>query len=286
MRPGFSVSDRPIAAAVGLDLSALFAPGGGKSAVRSGAATDTVRSAVSGGVRRFSGPEGAEVLVGLAPSSTFTLQLAPGFDLGRRIQSARESLNSAHGLELALSGAALVAGGGDDFWRQARRLSDGVPLGVTVRPGGDPLGVARRFKPDFMELSVSLLDQRLIHSDALAEVAATGVEVRLRTAMLRSLLFLPREGLPLPLADAGPQVSRVRRVIAEAGADPLQAAVGFALSRPEAAVVIVEAASVGEVRALLAAAAAPLPQLDWAALALHHPAALDAEADLYRRVAA
>jgi len=104
--------------------------------------------------------------------------------------------------------------------------------------------------------------------------------------MLRSLLFLPREGLPLPLADAGPQVSRVRRVIAEAGADPLQAAVGFALSRPEAAVVIVEAASVGEVRALLAAAAAPLPQLDWAALALHHPAALDAEADLYRRVAA
>jgi aryl-alcohol dehydrogenase-like predicted oxidoreductase len=155
-------------------------------------------------------------------------------------------------------------------------------LGIAVAPGGDAIGLAKRFKPEVMQVFAGLLDQRLIRMGALSEIASGGVEVQIRTALLHGLLFLPREGLPPALAEAGPQVSRVRRMIAEAGADPLQAALAFALDRPEASAVILEAGSVGEVRAILAAACAPSPQLDWPSLALDHPAALDAEAHLSR----
>ncbi len=153
---------------------------------------------------------------------------------------------------------------------------------LCVACGGDALGLARRFKPELMQVSGGLLDQRLVNTGALEAIAGMDIELHLRTTLLHGLLFLPREGLPAAIAEAGPQVSRVRRAIAEAGADPLQAALAFALDRPEASGVVVEANSAAEVRALLAAACAPSPQLDWPSLALDHPAALDAEPDLRR----
>src|SRR5690606_36251470 len=137
------------------------------------------------------------------------------------------------------------------------------------------LGLARRFKPDVMQLPLSVLDQRLIQDGVLTEVAALGVEVHLRSIFLQGLLFLPRDGLPAPLAGEGPRLSRIRRTMAEAGADPLQAALAFALGRPEASAVIVGVSSAAELRAITAAAAAPAPSLDWGQLALDHPLALD-----------
>ena len=126
-----------------------------------------------------------------------------------------------------------------------------------------------------MQLPASLLDQRLIQDGVLDDIAGRGVELHLRSIFLQGLLFLPRDGLPAGLAAAGPRLSRIRRTIAEAGADPLQAALAFALSRPEASAVVVGVASAAELRAVLAAAAAPAPQLDWGALALDNAVALD-----------
>ena len=71
------------------------------------------------------------------------------------------------------------------------------------------------------------------------------------------------------------RLSRARRLIAEGRSDPLQAALGFALSRPEANAVIVGAATAAELSAVIAAAASPPPDLDWDDMALDDPAALD-----------
>jgi len=64
-------------------------------------------------------------------------------------------------------------------------------------------------------------------------------------------------------------------MIAEGRSDPLQAALGFALSRAEADAVIVGAASAAELQAVIAAAASPPPDLDWDEMALDDPVALD-----------
>jgi aryl-alcohol dehydrogenase-like predicted oxidoreductase len=195
---------------------------------------------------------------------------------------ARDSLERL-GLEradsvLAASAADLLGPEGPGLWRTLKRLKhEGLcaRIGVSLTAEDDPLGVARRFKPDLMQLPVSLLDQRLVTNGTLAELAARGVDVQLRSIFLHGLLFLPGHDLPPALASAAPRLSRIRRMLAEAGADPLQAALAFALGRPEASAVVVGVASAAELRAILAAAAAPSPALDWAGLALDPTIALD-----------
>ncbi|MFN9927694.1 MAG: bifunctional regulator KidO, partial [Phenylobacterium sp.] len=69
--------------------------------------------------------------------------------------------------------------------------------------------------------------------------------------------------------------SRARRLIAEGRSDPLQAALGFALSRPEASAVLVAAATAAEMSAVVAAALSPPPDLDWDEMAIDDPEALN-----------
>ena len=64
-------------------------------------------------------------------------------------------------------------------------------------------------------------------------------------------------------------------MIAEGRSDPLQASLGFALSRPEATAVLVGVASAAELNAVVAAAASPPPDLDWDDMAIDDPNALD-----------
>lgn len=167
---------------------------------------------------------------------------------------------------------------GPALWDRMRKLRDeGLfdRVGVSVYASDDPVGVARRFRPDIVQSPASLLDQRLIVNGALAELAEMGVEVHLRSIFLQGLLFLPPDRVPAPLQAAARGLSRVRRMIAEGRSDPLQAALGFALARPEATTVIVGVNTASELQAVVAAAASPPPDLDWDEMALEDPVALD-----------
>lgn len=283
-------------AKLGLSLAAFAVDLGGaglRGRLARESAHEALRLFARAGACLFDAPEDAESLLESVGDARVTLRLkseALGPDqVEGRLNMVRDRLRRSIAFDALIDGTRLLAPDGDDLWAaalQASRSETCAAVGISVEPGGDALGLARRFKPKLMQVSAGLLDQRLILSGGLEEIAALGIEVHMRTSLLHGLLFLPREGLPPALAEAGPQVSRVRRLIAEAGADPLQAALAFALDRPEASRVIVEADSAGEVRALLAAAASASPDLDWPALALHHAAALDAEGRLGRRAAA
>jgi aryl-alcohol dehydrogenase-like predicted oxidoreductase len=166
---------------------------------------------------------------------------------------------------------------GAAVWARLGQLKDEglfARLGVSVFASDEPVALTRRFKPDVVQAPASLLDQRLIVSGALAEIAGLGVEVHLRSIFLQGLLFLPPDRMPHALRGVSGPLSRVRRMIAEGRSDPLQAALGFALSRPEAHHVIVGVASSAELQAVIAAAASPPPDLDWDDMALEDPAAL------------
>jgi aryl-alcohol dehydrogenase-like predicted oxidoreductase len=166
---------------------------------------------------------------------------------------------------------------GAAVWDRLKQLRDEglfAKIGVSVFASDEPVALTRRFKPDIVQAPASLLDQRLIISGALAEIAGLGVEVHLRSIFLQGLLFLPPDRMPVALRGASGPLSRVRRMIAEGRSDPLQAALGFALSRPEARHVIVGVASAAELQAVIAASASPPPDLDWDEMALEDPAAL------------
>ena len=180
---------------------------------------------------------------------------------------------------MAASAADLAGAEGRAFWDRLERLRDrGLfrRIGVCARIEDGPELLARRFRPDIVELPCNLLDQRAAASGLIEDLAALGVSVHLRSIFAGGVLFAPREDLPAHLVRAGSGVSRARRSLAESRADPMQAALAYALMLPGVDKVSVGVASAGELRAVLAAAHAPTPDLDWAALALDDPAALNA----------
>jgi aryl-alcohol dehydrogenase-like predicted oxidoreductase len=160
------------------------------------------------------------------------------------------------------------------LWLREEGLFDRV--GISAYASDDPAGLARRFRPDVIQAPASLLDQRLLVDGTLKAVRDHGVEVHLRSIFLNGLLFLPPERTPSHLgSEAIQRLSRARRLIAEGRSDPLQALLGFALSREEASAVIVGAATAGELTAVLAAAGSPPPDLDWDDMALENPQVLE-----------
>jgi aryl-alcohol dehydrogenase-like predicted oxidoreductase len=188
---------------------------------------------------------------------------------------------------LGLTGAdsIVVQSAGDLFspygmalWERLLALRDAGlfnRVGISAYASDDPAGLARRFRPDLIQAPVSLLDQRLLMDGSLAAVKALGVEVHLRSVFLNGLLFLPPDRVPSQYKSAAARLSRARRMIAEGRSDPLQAALGFALSRPEADAVIVGAATAAELQAVVAAASSPPPDLDWDDMALDDPDVVD-----------
>jgi aryl-alcohol dehydrogenase-like predicted oxidoreductase len=179
---------------------------------------------------------------------------------------------------LAPSATDLLSPGGPKLWDRLRALKDAGlcrKIGVSVYASDDPVRLARRFKPDVVQAPASLLDQRMLIDGTLSTLADMGIEVQLRSIFLNGLLFLPPDRAPSHLKSAASRISRARRLIAEGRSDPLQAALGFALSRPEASSVLVGVASAAEMSAVIAAASSPPPDLDWDEMAIDDPAALD-----------
>jgi len=210
---------------------------------------------------------------------------APRGDRGPLFVEAEARASLAR-LGLTHADAIMVQSAGDLFspygaawWDCLKSLRDDglfARVGISAYACDDPPGLARRFQPDLIQAPASLLDQRLLVDGSLAAVRDLGVEVHLRSIFLNGLLFLPPDRAPSHLGAASiSRLSRARRLIAEGRSDPLQAALGFALSRPEASAVIVGAATAAELSAVVAAAASPPPDLDWDDMALEDPAALD-----------
>jgi aryl-alcohol dehydrogenase-like predicted oxidoreductase len=194
-----------------------------------------------------------------------------------RASLANLGLDQAYAV-LVHSAADLEGQRGVELWARLRRLqAKGLfrKIGISAYASDDPVRLARRWKPDMMQLPVSLLDQRLVLEGALERLADMGVEIHLRSIFLQGLLFLPPERMPPELASAAPRLVQIRSQLALAGVHPLEAALHYALARPEASAVVAGVTGLLELEALLAAARAPAPDLDWSDLRLDDPFALD-----------
>jgi len=169
----------------------------------------------------------------------------------------------------------LLGDEGSRFWAALQALRDeGLfrRLGIVVYVAEDPVAIARRFKPDLLQVPVSILDQRLVADGSLARLKEMGVEIHVRSIFLQGLLFV--DTLSEKLRHAAPRLAEIKQRIAAAGSTPLQAALAYVLSRPQIDTALVGVTSLGELDEILAAAALPPPALDWACLALDDPLVL------------
>ena len=226
------------------------------------------------------------MLGGLLPRPTpfrITIKAARG-DRGADYVEA-EAHGALNRLGLTCADSIVVQSAGDLFspygaamWERLLMMRDAglfARVGISAYASDDPVGLAKRFRPDLIQAPCSLLDQRLLVDGSLAEIRNLGIEVHMRSIFLNGLLFLPPDRVPTEYQGAAARLSRARRLIAEGRSDPLQAALGFALSRPEADIVIAGAATASELQAVIAAAASPPPNLDWDDMALEDAQIVD-----------
>jgi aryl-alcohol dehydrogenase-like predicted oxidoreductase len=190
--------------------------------------------------------------------------------LNQVIARARQSATTLKADTILVHAAAdLLGPDGDALWSALLRLRDDGAvrkIGISVYVADDPAALAARFRPDVMQLPFSMLDQRLLANGTLQRLRDLDVEIHARSLFLQGLLFLDR--LPEKLSHAGPHLNNIRVRLQNAGTTPLAAALGFVLSRPEIAFGLVGVTSAAELNEIIAAAAKPLPALDWTAFAL------------------
>ena len=189
-----------------------------------------------------------------------------------RARRSLERLGLPRGDTLLVSCADDLAGAeGRALWDRLQALkARGLFRRIGFRAGVEdgPALLARRFQPDVVEIPVNLLDQRAQHTGVLSELAALDVAVHATAVFADGLLFISGEPLPPEMAGHAHALSRIRRRLAEARIDPMQATLAYVMGLPEVSAVIASIASAAELRAVVAAANAPTPALDWAALQL------------------
>ena len=205
--------------------------------------------------------------------SVSTVPVSDGVDrVEARARRSLERLGLPRGDLLLVSAAADLAGAeGRALWDRLLALKDRglyrrIGFCATVEDG--PALLARRFQPDVVQLRCNLLDQRAQHSGVLSELAALDVAVHASSVFADGLLFIGAEALPPERHRHAPTLSRIRRRLAEARVDPMQATLAYAMGLPEVSAVVASIASAAELRAVIAAAHAPTPALDWASLQL------------------
>jgi aryl-alcohol dehydrogenase-like predicted oxidoreductase len=215
----------------------------------------------------------AEAVLGTQDTQGFrivtkTIGIGNGVEaVAARARRSAEILGHADTLLVHAAGD-LKAADGVRLWEALSRLrEEGVfrRIGISAYVADDPVALAKKFRPDVMQIPFSLLDQRLVQSGALAALKDLGVEIHARSLFLQGLLFLPPERLPEKLRPAAPALARIQNLIARSGASALSAALSFALSHKEidhALVGVTTAAELGEILT------APSVTLDWEACAL------------------
>ncbi len=167
------------------------------------------------------------------------------------------SVDRVHGL-LVHSTADLLGPCGTAIFRElerARESNCAARIGCVAYTADELDRLRARFPIEIVQVPLNVLDQRLIASGHLVDLAASGVEVHVRSVFLQGLLLMDPDALPPGMERARDPLSRFRRAADEHGWTPLEAALGFALARREIDVTVVGVQSLAHLDAIGWAAA-------------------------------
>ena len=109
------------------------------------------------------------------------------------------------------------------------------------------------FEPDFVQVPISILDQRLVRSGHLSRLKRMQVEIHVRSVFLNGLLLMNPAELSEFFAPIRGHLESLRVEIAEAGMTALESALGFVRGQPDVGVVVIGVNSAGELRECVAA---------------------------------
>lgn len=179
---------------------------------------------------------------------------------------------------LVHSAADLRTAEGPALWRallQLREEGRFAKIGISAYASDNPVRLAREFRPDILQLPVSVLDQRLVREGALETLKSLGVEIHVRSAFMQGAIFLDPAALPPALSHARASLTGFRAQLSRHELLPLQAALGYALSIPEIDRVVVGVTSADELAEIVSAANAKSQHIPWRDFAIDDDILLD-----------
>jgi D-threo-aldose 1-dehydrogenase len=166
---------------------------------------------------------------------------------------------------------------GPRLWSLLQRLRDeGLyeRVGISAYVDDGPLELAKKYRPDLIQIPFSVLDQRLKRSGALQGLKELQVEVHARSIFLQGLFLMDPRKLPARLAHAAPALAATRARIERAGLTPIEAALGFVLGQEEIDIALVGVTRDAELSEIVTASAARRPEFDWVSCAIDDPVTL------------
>jgi D-threo-aldose 1-dehydrogenase len=277
-------TDAPALPAAQLALAVIpiaLRDGAGGMASRESGLAQLLQTAADGGIRKIltrpSGDDERSLCQAWPFPSPFqvsvtTLEATAGPDrIEARARRSLERLGLPRGDVLLVRDVRDLAGAeGRALWARLTALKDrGLfkRIGIRTRLDDSPVLVARRFQPDLIQLPLNILDQRARRDGVLTSLAEQDVAVQLASVLANGLLFAGSDEMVGASAADVVLLSRLRRRLAEARLDPMQAALAYAADSltgmAEGSSLLACVTSAAETRALLAAVNAPRPDLDW-----------------------
>jgi aryl-alcohol dehydrogenase-like predicted oxidoreductase len=144
-------------------------------------------------------------------------------------------------------------------------------VGVSVYTRSEIDTILEAWRPDLIQLPLSVADQRLIQDGTLSRLAAEGIEVHARSVFLRGMLLRPVADLPAHLMALADRLKTIDDALGYNDANRARACLGFATTLPGVSRLVVGAENAEQLVELAQAAAGAPPDLDWDALALDEP---------------
>jgi aryl-alcohol dehydrogenase-like predicted oxidoreductase len=136
----------------------------------------------------------------------------------------------------------LLVPGGDKLLAAMMQLKEkGIveKIGVSVYDSIQVDAVMKKFKPDLIQLPLSVMDQRMLTSGHLELLKNEGVEIHVRSVFLQGLLLMPLSNIPVFFEPVRPLLTRWHAAAQAQGLTVNQAAVAFVKNIPYVDTVLV-----------------------------------------------
>lgn len=124
-------------------------------------------------------------------------------------------------------------------------------VGVSVYDGEQIEAVLKVFKPDIVQLPVSVFDQRMLSNGQLERLKEEGVEVHARSVFLQGLLLMPLDKVPAYFDPIRPLMVRWHANAKAQGMTLVQAALSFVRDLPYIDTVLVGVEDMGQFESCL-----------------------------------
>lgn len=177
------------------------------------------------------------------------------FQLTRVFQQSLQQLSckKIYGLLIHHANDLLVPGGERLVAAMAELKEKGVVdnIGVSVYDGVQVDAVLKIFKPDIIQIPVSVLDQRMLLNGQLERLKNEGVEIHVRSVFLQGLLLMPLSRIPAYFEPVRPLLTRWQAAAKEQGMTQVQAALSFVRDIPYVDTVLVGVESLAQFQSCL-----------------------------------